>query len=145
MGECRGFKFLEHTSDAYIEARGSSLDEAFIYAAKGMFEVITDTIKVDAVVLKEIRDSAIDLENALYRWLEDLLILHDSEGLVFRDFDVKIERTGQNEIKILGVAKGEKFDPLKHEVRTEVKAVTYSLMEIRKEDKCWVVRFVLDL
>ena len=145
MGVCRGFKFLEHTSDAYIEARGSTLEEAFVYAAKGMFEVITDTTKIDAIVLKEIKDSAIDLENALYRWLEDLLILHDAEDLVFRDFDIKIMHHGQNEIKILGVARGEKFNPLKHEVRTEVKAVTYSLMEIKKVGRCWTVRFVLDL
>ncbi len=145
MDKCPGFKFLEHTSDAYIEAKGLTLNEAFIYAAKGMFEVITDTSKIEARVSKEIKDSAIDLENALYRWLEDLLILHDSEGLVFRIFRVEIDRSKSEEIKIYGIAEGERFNPVKHEVRTEVKAVTYSLMEIKKKGFCWVVRFVLDL
>jgi len=144
MDACSGFKFLEHTSDAYIEARGATLGEAFAYAAKGMFEIITDTTKISPEILKEIEDSGMDLENALYRWLEDLLILHDSEGLIFSEFSVEFKRLG-NEVRFHGTARGELFNPSKHEVRTEVKAVTYSLMEVRKVGRCWVVRFVLDL
>ena len=145
MNECTGFRYLEHTSDAYVEARGFTLEEAFAYSAKGMFEIMTDTSKVNAVERREVKDLATDLGNALYRWLEDLLILHDSEGLVFRDFRISINRLAGGGIEINGIAEGEEFDPAKHEVRTEVKAVTYSLMEIRKEGNCWVVRFVLDL
>ncbi|MCD6323788.1 MAG: archease [Desulfurococcales archaeon] len=144
MEGCGGFKFLEHTADAYVEASGRSLEEAFINAAKALFELITDTSKVCKSVVREVRDEGLDLQNALYRWLEDLLILHDSEGLVFSDFDMRIKEL-QDKIAIEGRAWGEKFDPSKHEVRTEVKAVTYSLMEIKEIDGCWIARVVFDL
>ncbi len=141
---CGGFRFLEHISDAYVEASGKSIEEAFINAAKALFELITDTSKVARKVLKEVKGEGVDLENALYRWLEELLILHDSEGLVFSHFELHINQE-KNKVTFWGSASGEKFDPLKHEVRTEVKSVTYSLMEIRELGNCWVVRVVFDL
>ena len=142
---CGGFRFLEHISDAYVEASGQTLEEAFEYAAKGMFEIITNTQQVEPKEERTIKDSAMDLENALYRWLEDLLILHDSEGLVFKVFRVKLKEAREGLIDIAGKAWGEKFNPSKHEIRTEVKAVTYSLMEIKKLNECWIVRYVVDL
>jgi SHS2 domain-containing protein len=144
--KCGGFRFLEHTADAYVEATGNSLEEAFTYAAKALFELMTDTTKIEAKVRKVISDEGIDLKNALYRWLEDLLILHDSEGLVFKDFRVRFTELNDRAVRFVGEAWGEIFNPKKHEVRTEVKAVTYSLMEIlHQPDGCWVIRVVFDL
>ncbi len=143
---CGGFRFLEHTADAYVEATGKSLEEAFAYAAKALFELMTDTTKIEAKVKRVISDEGMDLENALYKWLEDLLILHDSEGLVFKDFTVRFTELNDRVIRFVGEAWGEFFNPDKHEVRTEVKAVTYSLMEItHTPEGCWVVRVVFDL
>ncbi len=142
--ECRGYRFLEHTADAYVEASGRSLEEAFENAAKAMFDIMTDISRIERKVRKEIVDEGIDLENLLYRWLEDLLIIHDSEGLVFSDFSVNIEE-GNEGYKIKGYAFGERFDPSKHPVEMEVKAVTYSLMEVKQVGECWVVRVVFDL
>ncbi|RLE68385.1 MAG: archease, partial [Thermoprotei archaeon] len=56
-----GFKFLEHMSDAYIMAWGKTLEEAFEYAALGMFETMTDTSKVKHKVVREIEVDGIDL------------------------------------------------------------------------------------
>ena len=36
------FRFLEHTADAYVEAYGSSLEEAFENAALASTEVMTE-------------------------------------------------------------------------------------------------------
>ncbi|MCD6428025.1 MAG: archease, partial [Desulfurococcales archaeon] len=80
---CRsGYKFLEHTADAYVEVFGGSLEEIFELAAKAMFEVMVDTSKVRPVERTIIEDSGFDLENALYRWLEDLLIEYCANNMV---------------------------------------------------------------
>jgi SHS2 domain-containing protein len=42
------YEFLEHVSDAYIATYGRSLEEAFQNAALAMFEVMTDTHKIEA-------------------------------------------------------------------------------------------------
>jgi len=148
---CLGFKFLEHTADAYVEAAGRNVEEAFSNAAKALFEVMLNTSKVECKVRKLIVDNGIDLYNALYRWLEDLLIIYNVEKLAFTTFKITFNRPINNqedlskEVEFLGEVCGEPVDKEKHEVKNEVKAVTYSLMEILKKDECWITRFVLDL
>ena len=146
MSECRrGFKFLEHTADVYFEARGKTLEEVFEEAARAMFSVITDISRVEKKIKRRIEGEGIDLFNALYRWLEELLILHDAEGLVFSEFSVEYVRDEGEVVKFSGEALGEPFDEKKHERGTEVKAVTYSMMEIGKDNGCWYARVVLDI
>ncbi len=148
---CTGFRFLEHTADAYVEASGYSIEEAFSNAAKALFEVMLNSDRVECKMKKLIVDNGIDLYNALYRWLEDLLIIYNVEKLAFSIFKISFNRpinTQEDllkEVEFLGEACGEPVDREKHEVKNEVKAVTYSLMEILKKNECWVVRFVLDL
>jgi SHS2 domain-containing protein len=142
---CPGFTSKEHTADELIEARGRSLEEAFEQAALGVFEVITDTRKVDCRVEKEIKVDGVDLENLLYRWIEELLYYLDAEGLVFSVFHVRsIKRESEGYVLEAKVC-GERFDPNKHEHRTIVKAMTYAQMSIEKKGDCWVLTFVVDI
>lgn len=142
---CNYIKFLEHTADAYIEVCGESLEKAFELAGIALFEVMTDVSRVEPKVARVIEDGGFDLENALYRWLEDLLIEYGRSNLVFGRIKVEyVKREGDGYV-FKAVCLGEHFDPEKHEARTEVKAVTYYLMEIVKSDGTWTLRFVLDI
>jgi len=139
------FEFLEHIADAYIAAYGRTLEEAFENAALAMFEVMTDTSKVEAKVERTLEASGYDEYELLYDWLEKLLIEYYSDNLVFSKFKVEsIERTPEG-FRLRGKAMGEVFDPSRHESRVEVKAVTYSLMEIYRKNKIYVLKFVLDI
>jgi len=148
---CGGYKFLEHTADAYFEASGKTLEEAFEYAGKALFETMLNTSKVECRTRKLVVDSGIDAYNALYRWLEDLLIIYNIERLAFTQFKISFDRRVRDPselskpLRFLGEICGEEVSPEKHEVRNEVKAVTYSLMKIVKEGDCWYVSTVLDL
>jgi len=141
-----GFVFLDHTADVLVEAYGSDLREAFENAAKAMFEVMTDISTVKPVVRKYIVVEGEDLQALLYSWLEELLFIFDVELIVFSKFKVKeIRRVDGKGYLLMADAWGERFNPDVHPRKTEVKAVTYSLMEIREyADRC-VVRFVLDI
>jgi len=142
--ERKEFEYLDHTADVYIKAYGKSIDEAFENAAKAMFNVMTDIDKITPNIVREVNIKEEDLEALLYSWLENLLILFDSEGLVFSKFKVKIEKRNDHYL-LKGRAWGERFDPKKHPSKTEVKAVTYSLMEIHEEEGNSYVKFVLDI
>lgn len=145
MRECGGFEFLEHTADVLVKVRAKKLEKLFELSAKAMFEVITDTSKVEPRDVIEVKDSGFDLENALYKWLEDLLIEYGASNYVFTKFDVDYVRKEDEDYVFKGKAFGEIFDHSKHEPRTEVKAVTYSLMKIEKAGDCWIATFVLDI
>ena len=144
-GNMKRFKFLTHTADAYYVAYGHTLEEAFENAALAMYEIITDTNKISPSVELKIRVEGFDLYSLLYNWLEELLFYTDSERLVFSKFSIeKISR--ENDRYVLSAkVRGEVFDPKKHECRNQVKAVTYSQMEISRKSNIYEVRVVLDL
>ncbi|AAY79957.1 archease [Sulfolobus acidocaldarius] len=136
------FEFFDHTADIGIIAYGRSLEEAFESAALAVFEVMTDTSKIEYKVEVEIEEIGSDLENLLYRWIESLLVYYDSDLLLFGKFKVSIDL---NNMTLKGKAYGEKFNPEKHERRTVVKAMTYHEMLISQNDGTYILRFVVDI
>lgn len=147
--DCPGYIHAPHTADVLVIARGQTLEEAFEQAALGVYEVITNTSTVRPVEERLVEDVGVDVYQLLYKWIEDLIYYTDSEGLVFSKF--KVEEIGKKgsgedaEHYIRARAWGEKFDLSRHEHRTIVKAMTYAMMEILKENGCWRVQFVVDI
>ena len=139
------YKFFPHTADTIFEAYGNSLEEAFGNAALAVEEVMTDTSKVGAKVNKTIKAEGEDLKSLLYMFLEKLLILKDSQDLLFSKFNVlKIETTAKG-LMLEASASGEKFDTKKHESRTLVKAITYHDREIGEKKGKKYVRVLVDI
>jgi protein archease len=142
------FEFFDVTADVGYKAYGETLGEAFENAALAMFEVITDTNTIKPVIEKKIKLNAEDVYGIFYDWLSELLFFHDSEFMVFSNFNVKIEcQTIDDNTRyyLEASAFGEQFDPLKHERRSEVKAVTYHMMEIKIDYHPIEVQVILDI
>jgi SHS2 domain-containing protein len=138
------FEFFDVTADVGFRAYGKNMDDAFQNAALATFEVMTDTSKIKPVVKREILIESEDEKALLYDWLSELLFLHDYEGLVFSRFTVNIRQKDAETFIIQGDVWGEKFNRAHHEVRDEVKAVTFHLMEINKEEGKCTLQVILD-
>jgi SHS2 domain-containing protein len=141
------FEFFDVTADVGYRAYGKSLDNAFENAAVAMFEVITDTSKVIPKIEKIIQLEAEDKYAILYDWLSELLFLHDSEFMVFSKFNVEIHievEEGKKKYILKASVFGEEFDPNRHERRSEVKAVTFHMMDI-KFDNTFILQVILDI
>ncbi len=140
----RRYTFLEHMSDAYIEAYGRDLNEAFDNAARALTDTMVHIHKVRQKIKESFEVKGWDLPNLLYNWLEAVLIKIISEGKVFSSFDVKVERVNQG-YRLAAIGRGESLDVKKHQLKVEVKAVTYHLMDIRLKNRRVTIRFLLDL
>ncbi len=139
------FEFLEHTADILIAAHGQNMEEAFENAALAMFEVMTDTTKVDPTLEDTVDVEAEDEYALLYSWLEALLVKFEVNGMLFSKFKViSLQDTGEG-FKLKATAWGEKFTPEKHPQKVAVKAVTYHRMEIIKEHDKATLEFILDI
>jgi SHS2 domain-containing protein len=138
-----GYRFLDHMTDAVIEAYGETLEEAFENAAKGVNDTMFDlkTVRPD----KEIKITAEghDLYSLLFDWLDKVMLLLVADGIVTSKFSVKIKQN--NGYSLAGVARGEKLDLERHRYKVEIKAVTYHEMDIKQEKGKATVRFLLDL
>lgn len=137
------FEFFDVTADVGYKAYGKTLEEVFENAALALFEVITDTSKIKPKIKRKIKIESEDECALLYDWLSEFLVILDSEYIVFSKFKVKIESKCGNYL-VEGTAWGEEFDTSIHEIRAEVKAVTYHLMNIEKENG-FKARIILDI
>ena len=139
------FEFLEHTADILIAAHGQNLEEAFENAALAMFEVMTDTTKVNPSQEESVEVEAEDEYALLYSWLEALLVKFEVNGMLCSRFKISSLEENEEGFKLKATAWGEKFNPEKHPQRVAVKAVTYHRMEIIKQHDKVTVEFILDI
>jgi len=130
------YKLLEHTADAMVEAYGETLGERFANAAYAMFDQITDITKIEPLGELKIVLKADNREQLLVDFLQELLFVHDTEDLVFGEFEV---RTDGKALEAL--VKGEKFDEKKHPKRSVVKGITYHRLEFDDEERNVTVLF----
>lgn len=136
----RGHRYLEHTADIGVEAWGSDLRAAFAEAATALFELIVDPSSVEERVERGFTIGGADLEDVLVAWLSDLIAGVDSDGMLYRRFEVdSVDRTG-----LRARAWGEPIDPARHRLRQAVKAATYHALRVDPGPPARV-RVILDL
>jgi SHS2 domain-containing protein len=135
------FEILDHTADIGIIVYGEDLKALFENAGEAFFHLITDMRRVRRSVRRRIEIGKESLERLMVDWLSELLYLHDVEYLLFKEF--KVESVGENGLK--AIVKGEPFQEGVHVIKTEVKAVTYHQIEVRKENGRWRAQIIFDL
>ena len=124
------FEILDHTADVGIIAYGTDMKEAFANAAKALFSLITDLDDVEEVTQRDIELTAPDRESLLINWLNELIYLFDADNLLFKKFD--IIRLSQTHLKAR--IYGEKVDNSRHKLKIGVKAATYHMLKISRND-----------
>jgi len=126
----KDFEILDHTADVGIIAYGADLRQAFANAARGLFSLIAELDDVEEVTRQDIELTASDEESLLVAWLNELVYRFDTEGIIFKRFD--ITRLNNTHLKARGY--GEKADSSRHRLKTEVKAATYHMLKVEKND-----------
>lgn len=141
----KGFRFLEHTADAFIEAYGANIEEAFENAGAAMTDVMTELEKVEPKNEKKFVIKGKDEPALLYSWLEELLLEFELKGKLYSRFNIsKIEKINDC-FRLDARAWGEDYDSIKHPSKVGIKAATYHQMKIIKEPQSVTVRFILDI
>ena len=143
--EAEGHRFLEHVTDAYIQAWGPTIERAFAQAAEGFYETMLNLEKIDPIVEDDVEVYGHDKKELLYNWLEQLLLEFDINQMVYSSYDTSIAADTSTQFKLRAKIRGEKYDRAKHGTKTEVKGVTYHLMTIEESEEEVRVRFILDL
>jgi SHS2 domain-containing protein len=139
-----GYRFLPHTTDAYIEATGVTLEEALEYAAKALFDTMCDLNAVAPKHAENLEVTGSDEVSLLHTWLESLLLKFELERKVFSKFNVTLDRNYPDRIQAIAKIYGEPYERRKHGAKVEVKAVTLHRIEVVHDDGV-VARFILDL
>jgi len=137
----RRYELLDHTADIGIVASGRDLPEAFGNAAYAMFDILTDTDKIREMDRFDLRVSASNIEELLVTWLDELLYRYETERLICKRFVID----DMDDVSLRATVFGEKLDPARHEVKLEIKSVTYHQLKVEKTDDGWRAQVIFDV
>ena len=111
----------------------------------GMFAYMTDIDRIENRDMKQIDIRAEgDLQNLLYKFLSEWLEVYGTEDY-FIARKVEINLFDRKELRIIARGYGETFDLSRHAQGTEVKAITYSNMQIHEEAPTHDVYVIVDI
>jgi SHS2 domain-containing protein len=136
---------IDHTGDVGLRVRADTLPQLFERAATGTFHVLTDLSDVAPTETTTLTVRGRDREALLLRWLSELNYRHTVDRRLYADFSVSSIRTDDDEWVLDATVRGEPIDPARHVVHTEIKAVTFHGLEIRRADDGWVVQVIFDM
>ncbi len=137
------FEYFDVTADIGFKAYGDDLNEAFENAGLAMFNIISNTEDVDTTNTISFEISSEDEVSLLYDYLEELLFHHEIDFMLFSDFDVEIKRLDDG-YSLNATVKGEPIDWNKHERKTEIKAITFHMMDV-KDSRPFELQAIVDL
>jgi SHS2 domain-containing protein len=135
------FEIINHTADISIKAYGKSLDELFENAALGMFNILADLEGITTSTESEIKVQAIDQEELLVEWLDELLYNFYTKYIIFCDFNI----TELTNTSLVAKAKGRFVGENKNRLKTEIKATTRHNLKIEKKDDIYEVQIIFDV
>ena len=126
-------RFVEHTAELELELESDSAEGALEEALLAFAELVGpgDGEPAEHRIDLEGRD----LPSVLASWLEELVFLSDTEGLVPEDADLRLDG-----LRLTGVVRGRRGSP-----RPIVKAVTLHRLRFGPRDGVWRGRVVLDV
>ncbi|MDO5861514.1 MAG: archease [Thermoplasmata archaeon] len=130
------YTLIDHTADLMVKASGATLEECFGNAAYALFDQTVDLSGIGTSEETEVRVTGIDDEDRLFSFLSEMLFIEDADNLILKEFDVRFE--GDD---VVCKARGETLDRSRHRLRSEIKAVTYHMMEIDRETPSVTVLF----
>jgi SHS2 domain-containing protein len=141
------YKILDHitTADIAYEVYGKTIEELFINAAKAVTETMVDMATVKPSQKAKWRMQNGKLEDLLLDFLNELIYYKDSKKLLFSRFEIKIEKNLKKGYCLRADLWGEKIDPKKHQLRTDVKAATMHKLSLGKQGKTYKAVIVLDI
>ncbi len=133
--------YVEHTADEGIEVRAPELAVLYERAAWGMFSLLTDPDAVKPVLEERVEVEAEDPEELLVRWLSELNVRHQLGHRLFGEFHVREVAPDRLRASI----RGEDLDPERHQLYTEIKAVTFCGLRVQRVAESWIARVVFDM
>ncbi|ESN95185.1 hypothetical protein HELRODRAFT_155224 [Helobdella robusta] len=105
---------------------------------------MTDISTVEQCESQTIEAEGDDMQSLLFHFLDEFLFLFSAEPF-FIARRVEIKTFDRENFKIEAVGHGEPFDIAKHPQGTEVKAITYSNMQVYDEENKHEVFVIIDI
>ena len=134
-------ELFDHTADLGLRIRAATLNGLFAEAGECLLACMVDSpASVVARQTERIAIDGIDREYLLFDWLRELLNRSDEARMLWCQFDVAVSPNG-----LEATIRGEPFDPARHLLSREVKAITYHGLKIEDVDDGFLAEVIVDI
>jgi SHS2 domain-containing protein len=135
------YEHFEHTADLGLRVRAPDLDTLFAEAAEALTAaIVEDVASIEPRTEVTFRIGGTDPAYLLFDWLKALLLKFEIEHLLFGQFAVQVGGDG-----LAATARGEPYDPDRHPLSHEVKAITYHGLVVEPADGGWRAEVIVDI
>jgi len=135
------YEQFPHTADIGIRVFGRDMKELFENAAFGMFDLIADLEGIKASAEEAVNVGAVSREELLIAWLDELLYRFCTKDVIYSKFEISELSDNSLKARIWGRPVGANRNRLK----TEIKAATYSGLNIKKSEGGYSAEIIFDV
>jgi len=135
------FRLIDHTADLGMAVRGRDLESLFERAGLSLIGIMLKSVPPGPHMLRSVNITAGDLTDLMVRWLGEILYLFEGEGEILSAVSIEKLTPTRMDTTLATVS----FDPERHEILREIKAVTYHKASVRRAGGHYVSRIFFDL
>lgn len=134
-----GYRLGDHTADLLLEFWAPTEEALLVAGARAVVDLLVEGEAVATSASRELAIAgAVDREDRLVRWLNEILSLAMLEGFLVAGAEVRLEGRG-----LTATLRGEADAAGK--IRTELKSVTYHELAVEHGGDRWTARVVIDV
>ncbi|MFP4036497.1 MAG: archease [Desulfobacteraceae bacterium] len=137
------YTLIDHTADLGMRVYGDTQEQLFENAALALIDLLVTGVGPSDRGSKPIRISAEgdDPADLMVRWLGEILYLFQGETLILTSIKVQPLETRL----VQGRAEAVQFDPQRHDILNDIKAVTYHRAVVTQREGRWEAQIIFDV
>ena len=135
------YQIIDHTADLGIIVEGTDEKNLFIRAAQAMTDLMVKGDISRKTVIKDVSLQGEDFPDLMVKWLGEILYLFHGEKLFVYSMKIK----SISPIMLKSTLTFSNFEPEHHQVKREIKAVTYHQISVDKTEDGWQARVIFDI
>ncbi len=137
----KGYRLMDHTADFGLEIFGDDPASVFKNAAGALSDLITDPAVLKGNRQRRLEIQGDDWADLMVNWLRELLYCWNGDRQLIANATIhSIEPT-----RLSATVTLDDFQPQRHEIRNEIKAVTYHQIEVAPSGDGWKAKVIVDI
>jgi SHS2 domain-containing protein len=135
------YNLIDHTADFGVHVYGSDSKELFANAVWALFDNITEMDRLTGLDACHIEVSGEDWSDLMVNWLREVLYLWNGKELLVKNARIlSLSETG-----LSATVEFDPFNPDRHVIKTEIKAVTYHQIQVNSSPSGWEAIIIFDI
>ncbi|PIP37865.1 MAG: hypothetical protein COX20_00380 [Desulfobacterales bacterium CG23_combo_of_CG06-09_8_20_14_all_52_9] len=136
-----GYRVIDHTADLGILIFAPTEKALYETAARALFALLVEGRASGKGSIKTLQLEGEDRADLMVIWLRELLYFWTGRGLLVQKADV----TALDEHRLSATVWVYPYDPGRHLIQNDIKAVTYHQIQVNRTPSGWEAKVIFDV